>query len=159
MKIAFLLYLLPSGVAFSSSASFARTGKSTVALHLTSQNEACSFSRREAIQAGFVTAASLGSSFLVPNVAMAEGEETKASVIKNVVVAGATGQTGSRVFERLVAQNFDTTGGVRNVAKASKSLKGNLKQLDVVEDSLESLTETLKGAGTYCIHGHQTVSQ
>ncbi|CAJ1935886.1 unnamed protein product, partial [Cylindrotheca closterium] len=30
--------------------------------------------------------------------------------------------------------------------RASKSLQGNLKQLDVVEDSIDSLTETLKGA-------------
>ncbi|KAL3935112.1 MAG: hypothetical protein SGBAC_009304 [Bacillariaceae sp.] len=99
----------------------------------------------ESIQAGFVTVTTLAGSLILPNSAIAE-EEAKATAIKNVVVAGATGQTGSRVFERLVAQNFVTAGGVRNVAKASKSLKGNLKQLDVVEDSIESLTETLKGA-------------
>lgn len=144
MKISFLLILLPFAAAFSSS--LAPSGKSTTALHSSaSQSEVSSFSRRESIQAGFITATTLAGSLLLPKSAIAE-EEAKATAIKNVVVAGATGQTGSRVFERLVAQDFVTAGGVRNVAKASKSLKGNLKQLDVVEDSVESLTETLKGA-------------
>jgi len=68
----------------------------------------------------------------------------------NIVVAGATGQTGSKIYDKLRAQGFVTTGGVRNVAKATKSLKVDastpLKHIDVVEDSLDSLTDTLKGA-------------
>ncbi|CAJ1959921.1 unnamed protein product [Cylindrotheca closterium] len=144
MRTAFLLSLLPCALAFSSS--LAPMGKATSALHsLASEDEASSFSRREAIQAGVASATTLAGLFVMPQLGIAE-EETRATSIKNVVVAGATGQTGSRVFERLVAQNFVTTGGVRNVAKASKSLQGNLKQLDVVEDSIDSLTETLKGA-------------
>ena len=72
--------------------------------------------------------------------------------VKNIVVAGATGQTGSRIYEKLRAQSdFSATGGVRNVAKASKALGSSastgIKRLDVVEDSLETLTATLKDAG------------
>jgi len=103
--------------------------------------------RRDAFKTAFSGAALAGLTFLpsLSSPAFAvEGE------IKNVVVAGATGQTGSRIFERLNAQSFITTGGVRNVAKATKSLKpkkDNLSRLDVVEDSIDTLANTLSGAG------------
>mmetsp|Transcript_8080 Transcript_8080/g.22424 ORF Transcript_8080/g.22424 Transcript_8080/m.22424 type:complete len:312 (+) Transcript_8080:59-994(+) len=75
-----------------------------------------------------------------PLAAHAEG-----SSVQNVVVAGATGQTGSRIYERLLNQGFTTTGGVRNLQKAKLPSPDNLKHLDVVEDSLDSLTALLKG--------------
>eukprot|EP00979_Chaetoceros_neogracilis_P003374 scaffold588_cov282-Chaetoceros_neogracile.AAC.13 len=96
--------------------------------------------------------------FLSPSFAGAEeaslptGAAASAAVgsIKKVVVAGATGQTGSRILNKLLSEpKFTTTGGVRNAGKASKALgtSVSLKHLDVVEDSLETLTATLKDAG------------
>jgi nucleoside-diphosphate-sugar epimerase len=92
---------------------------------------------------------------------------------KIVVVAGATGQTGRRVLERLAAKpGLIVIGGVRNVDKASKSLsesstvvrgamvqqvssidtsKVDLKHLDVVQDSVDTLKETLSGADSLVI--------
>lgn len=93
--------------------------------------------------------------------------------IKNVVVAGATGQTGRRILERLAAKpGLSVTGGVRSVEKAAKSLseastvirgamvqsvasidtsRVNLKHLDVVADSTDDLAETLAGADSLVI--------
>ena len=83
--------------------------------------------------------------------AFAEEEPTPASSsIDAIVVAGATGQTGSRIYNRLLAQSSITVkGGVRNVDKAAKSSpKGSTLShlLDVVEDSLADLTQTLQGS-------------
>lgn len=109
-------------------------------------------SRRDAlVKASIPIAASLASFLPLSQAQADEGEgDSSASPppagIKTVVVAGATGQTGSRIYEKLRAQSdFTTTGGVRNVAKASKTLKADtLKRIDVVEDSLETLTATLE---------------
>mmetsp|Transcript_21742 Transcript_21742/g.37336 ORF Transcript_21742/g.37336 Transcript_21742/m.37336 type:complete len:325 (-) Transcript_21742:151-1125(-) len=100
--------------------------------------------RRTAIAASLAAAPTLASS---PMPALADDE----AAIKTVVVAGATGQTGSRIYDRLRAQGFATTGGVRNVAKATKALNigkndAPLAHLDVVEDSTEDLAATLRGA-------------
>ena len=38
------------------------------------------------------------------------------------MVAGATGQTGRRILQRLAAAGYGTVGGVRNVERAEKSL-------------------------------------
>lgn len=92
---------------------------------------------------------------------------------KTVVLAGSTGQTGRRILERLAAtQGLSVVAGVRNVDKASKSLAESstvvrgamiqkvgsvdtasvdLKHLDVVMDSMQELTETLKGADALVI--------
>lgn len=92
---------------------------------------------------------------------------------KKVVVAGATGQTGRRILERLASRpNLTVIGGVRNVDKAAKSLAESstvvrgamvqqvasvdtsqvqLAHLDVVQDSKETLAETLKGADSLII--------
>ena len=100
-------------------------------------------------------------------------EEAFAQEPKTVVVAGATGQTGRRVLERLAAQpGLTVIGGVRNVDKATKSLsesstvirgamvqqvnsidtsKLNLKHLDVVQDSVQDLQNTLQGADSLVI--------
>ncbi len=105
---------------------------------------------RTAVAASLAFAPVLSSS---PRAAQADDSDASpSSSIQNVVVAGATGQTGSRIYDKLRAQGFATTGGVRNVAKATKALnvdpkKDNpLAHLDVVEDSLDALAETLKGA-------------
>ena len=95
-----------------------------------------------------------------------------------VVVAGATGQTGRRVLERLADNAMVTRviGGVRNVETATKALgesstvirgamiqtvdavditdassKVNLKHLDVVMDSVDQLADTLQGANSLII--------
>eukprot|EP00553_Chaetoceros_curvisetus_P002591 CAMPEP_0204619284 /NCGR_PEP_ID=MMETSP0717-20131115/5707_1 /ASSEMBLY_ACC=CAM_ASM_000666 /TAXON_ID=230516 /ORGANISM="Chaetoceros curvisetus" /LENGTH=319 /DNA_ID=CAMNT_0051633255 /DNA_START=36 /DNA_END=995 /DNA_ORIENTATION=- len=113
-----------------------------------------SLSRRDILQTAFSGGTVAALTFLSSSPAQAEEEAdaspVSSSQIKNVVVAGATGQTGSRIFARLIDQSFETTGGVRNTAKATKSLgKANgdkLKRLDVVEDSLDDLVATLNGA-------------
>lgn len=106
-----------------------------------------------------------------PALALEEGGGTTA--IPKVVVAGATGQTGRRVLERLAAQpGLSVVAGVRNVDKASKALsesstvvrgamiqqvasvdtsKVDLQHLDIVMDSTEALAETLKGADSLII--------
>eukprot|EP00980_Cylindrotheca_fusiformis_P019910 scaffold7017_cov134-Cylindrotheca_fusiformis.AAC.5 len=141
MKVLSLLSLISCITAFVPVA-IDRSTTHTTSLQLATEDDG-SVSRRAIFQTAFAGAAAsvVGSFPSLPAFA-----EDNGMAIKNVVVAGATGQTGSRIYERLMAQNFVATGGVRNVAKASKSLRGNLQQLDVVEDSLESLTETLKGA-------------
>jgi len=84
-----------------------------------------------------------------------------------VLVAGATGQTGRRILERLAAKgSLAVTGGVRNPSSAEKTLteasitvRGamvqqvnavdtkavTLAKLDVVKDSVSAMTEALKG--------------
>lgn len=93
--------------------------------------------------------------------------------VKKVVVAGATGQTGRRVLERLASQpGLNVVAGVRNVEKAEKALSESsttvrgamvqkvasvdtsgieLKHLDVVKDSVDELAQTLAGADALVI--------
>jgi len=94
------------------------------------------------------------------------------SASSKVVVAGATGQTGRRILERLSTGNLEVIGGVRNVEKATASLgessvvvRGamiqnvpsmdtssiSLKHLDVVKDSVDEITTTLMGASSLVI--------
>lgn len=96
-----------------------------------------------------------------------------ASEVQNVVVAGATGQTGRRILERLAKMgSLSVTGGVRDVADAQKKLaeakveirgfmmdkidavvdtKGvSLKRLDV-KDSVDAMAKTLQGANALVI--------
>lgn len=90
-----------------------------------------------------------------------------------VVVAGATGQTGRRVLERLVDQGrYQVVAGVRSVDKAIKSLSESstvirgamvqkvasvetsaldLRHLDVVQDSVGDIAATLQGADSLII--------
>jgi len=92
---------------------------------------------------------------------------------KKVVVAGATGQTGRRVLERLASQpGLSVVAGVRNVDKAEKALSESstvvrgamvqkvgsidtsgveLKHLDVVKDSVDDIAKTLEGADALVI--------
>lgn len=113
----------------------------------------------------------VGASASSPRAAFAADESQKV-----VVVAGATGQTGRRVVERLAASSssgVSVVGGVRNVDKAAKSLSEsstvlrgamvqtvgavdtanvNLKRMDVVKDSVDDLASgVLKGADALVI--------
>jgi len=88
--------------------------------------------------------------------------------VKKVAVAGATGQTGRRILERLASsgKGWSVIGGVRNVDKASESLSKSstvirgamvqsvasvdtsavlLQRLNVVDDSVDTMATTLKG--------------
>ena len=97
----------------------------------------------------------------------------KADSSPTVVVAGATGQTGRRVLERLAAQQgTQVIAAVRNVDKASKSLSESstvvrgamiqkvpsldaagieLRKLDVASDSTADITSVLQGADSLVI--------
>jgi hypothetical protein len=99
--------------------------------------------------------------------------KANAGAPSKVVVAGATGQTGRRVLERLAqAGNLEVIGGVRNVDKATASLEEsstvvrgamvqkvasvdtsavNLKRLDVVKDSIDDLAASMEGATSLVI--------
>ena len=119
--------------------------------------------RRDAIAAASFTAAA---SVLLPL------QPALADVPQIVTVAGATGQTGRRIVERLVSKNVAVVGGVRDVEKAKKSLAESstvvrgammykvrasdvsavsLTRLDVEKDSVATLTETLKGSDALII--------
>lgn len=134
------------------------------ALKATSDNE---MDRRGLFQAA--AAATIGiSTFSFAGVMPANaGEPSK------VVVAGATGQTGRRILERLAAKpGLSVVGGVRNVDKAAASLQEDstvirgamvqkvasvdtsaveLKHLDVVKDSVDQLAGTMEGADSLVI--------
>ncbi|KAH8051549.1 divinyl chlorophyllide a 8-vinyl-reductase [Aureococcus anophagefferens] len=101
-----------------------------------------------------------------PKVAVGAGATT-------VFVAGATGQTGRRVLERLVARSdVAPSAGVRNVDKAKKTLgeastavRGamvqqvsavdatgvDFKKLDVVGDDVATMAAALKGSSALVI--------
>jgi uncharacterized protein YbjT (DUF2867 family) len=119
---------------------------------------------------------SMGSGIVMSNILLtplsaAFAEEGAAK--STVVVAGATGQTGRRVLERLVADagknGWQVVAGVRSVESATKSLSESstvirgamvqkvasvaniasgldLRRLDVVKDSVDDLAATLQGA-------------
>lgn len=166
MKVlsSFLLALLPSAtvVAFSITSQIPSRSACSTTIRLNSAaahndqpatTTSEGLSRRQVFE---TVAATTGSVAVVSFASLAFPQvATAASDIKTVVVAGATGQTGSRVYQRLAASAFVTTGGVRNVEKAQKSLKATaaapLAHLDVVEDSVESLAATLQGADALII--------
>lgn len=108
------------------------------------------------------TATTSAISLTNPLPAYAEGETN------TVFVAGATGQTGRRILERLAGQKGLTViGGVRNVDKAAKTLSESstvvrgamvqkvgsvdtagveLKRVNVVEDGVDTIATALEGA-------------
>ena len=152
MKIINLLALsfLPRSLAFVAAPTKARI---TSLLHSTDddvrEQDTSNISRRNMLwKAGAVASLSFVTPFAALADDVAESSSGSAKIAK-VVVAGATGQTGSRIYSKLLSDaTYTATGGVRNVGKASKALGNadNLKHLDVVEDSLDSLVATLKGA-------------
>lgn len=118
-----------------------------------------SASRRDAI-VGAVSAATVAT--------LGTAVPASADAPKTVVVAGATGQTGRRVLEKLAAKGgLSVVGGVRNVEKAQKTLgessiavRGAMIQkvpsidtsavtfskLDVEKQDVATMSESLKGA-------------
>jgi len=144
------------------------TRASTSSLYASTDGENNQLSRR-AILSNVL--ASTTATLLTPLVSFAD-DAAPSSTATKVVVAGATGQTGRRILERLAAQpNLSVVAGVRNVEKASKSLSEEstvvrgamvqkipsldaagveLKKLDVSE-SVDSLAATLSGADSLVI--------
>eukprot|EP00536_Pseudo-nitzschia_multiseries_P001054 jgi/Psemu1/180040/e_gw1.13.52.1 len=116
--------------------------------------------RRDAFAqaAQLVAGVALTSAAINVPAAFADDEVAAAPAAKKVVVAGATGQTGRRVLERLAnAGNLDVVGGVRNVDKATASLeesstvvRGAMIQ-KVASDSVDELASTLAGAESLVI--------
>lgn len=176
MKVSCLLpLLLPSVHAFSSLAARRNVAISAVRFGSTNSHDhhqepvlsAGAFDRRSAI---FTAAASLtaatGAVTLSPSQALSAD-------IKTVVVAGATGQTGRRVLERLAeSKGLQVVAGVRSVNTATKSFEKSstvvrgamiqsvasvdtsaveLRHLDVVLDSVDQLAESLRGADAMVI--------
>lgn len=58
---------------------------------------------------------------------------------KKVFVAGATGNTGKRIVEQLLAKGFSVKAGVRDVDKAKTSFPGNNPDLQIVSLVLAGL--------------------
>jgi nucleoside-diphosphate-sugar epimerase len=103
----------------------------------------------------------------------AQAEPAGAAEASTVVVAGATGQTGRRIVERLSkTAGVQTVATVRDIAKAQKALSESsvtvrgamieqvgsvdttgvqLKKLDVAKDTVSQMAETLKGASSLVI--------
>jgi len=131
-------------------------------------------SRRTLLATSLAT--SLAVTSLLPPIANAVDDDdaapSAASATPTVVVAGATGQTGRRILERLAGQpNLSVIAGVRNVEKAEKSLGESstvvrgamvqkvpsldaagveLRKIDV-SDTAESLASALSGAQSLVI--------
>ena len=147
-----------------------RPTATTVALSASSDTTTPNMDRRQAIGSATSLIFAAGMTFST----VTGPSPANAAEIKKVVVAGATGQTGRRVLERLASSNTGLTvvAGVRNVDKAAKSLSESstvirgamvqqvasvdtsavdLKHLDVVQDSIEALTATLQGADALVI--------
>jgi len=154
MKICLLLSLLASSACAFSPLAVKSTGPSSALF--------AEIDRRSLL--GSAAAAALA--FSVQQPAFAAG-------ITKVVVAGATGQTGRRVLERLAGTaGLSVIGGVRNVDRAAVSLAEKstvirgamvqqvasidtsaveIKHIDVVKDSVDDLTSTLQGADAMVI--------
>lgn len=173
-------FLLVAAVVATPTLAFApsslRNKASSSALFVSNDNHENVIGRRDAFAQAtrFVAGVALTSAAVVgstPQIAFAE--EAAAPSVPKVVVAGATGQTGRRVLERLAsAGNLEVIGGVRNVDKAAASLEESstvvrgamvqkvasvdtsavaLKRLDVVKDSVDDLAASMAGAESLVI--------
>ena len=133
---------------------------STAAALSTQQSTPAKLDRRNALKFG---AAGLATSLAPPALAAAPA---------TVFVAGATGQTGRRVLERLAAKGGSVVAGVRDTKKAEKTLaeastvvrgamvqkvdavdtKGvRLAKLDVVAMSVDDMAAALSGSDALVI--------
>jgi nucleoside-diphosphate-sugar epimerase len=140
-----------------------------------------SMDRRTALfkSLGLVGAAAVSTNVVLsPTEIAAAAENTNTNTnLDVVIVAGATGQTGRRILERLAAMDAtkQVIGGVRNVVSATKTLgeastvvrgamiqnvaavdttsttKVTLQQLDVVMDSVDQMANNMKGANSLII--------
>jgi len=104
-------------------------------------------SRRTLLATSLAT--SLVVTSLLPPIANAVDDDdaapSAASATPTVVVAGATGQTGRRILERLAGQpNLSVIAGVRNVEKAEKSLG---ESSTVVRGAMVQKVPSLDAAG------------
>ncbi|KAL8032284.1 hypothetical protein ABFX02_13G085700 [Erythranthe guttata] len=71
-----------------------------------------------------------------------EEEKEGSSVRKKIFVAGATGSTGKRIVEQLLAKGFAVKAGVRDVDKAKSTFPGNNPHLQFVKaDVTEGATK------------------
>lgn len=150
------------------------SARSPLALKMGSDVSAEGIDRRSALARAAVVAAGLVTTFTSPFNVLASGDPGwKPAAGKKVVVAGSTGQTGRRVLERLAnIPGLNVIGGVRNVEKATKSLSESstvvrgamvqkvgaidtssveLKELDVVAQTVDALAQTLAGADSLVI--------
>lgn len=59
-------------------------------------------------------------------------EEASKNVGKKIFVAGATGSTGKRIVEQLLAKGFAVKAGVRDLDKAKTTFSGNNPALQIV---------------------------
>mmetsp|Transcript_11650 Transcript_11650/g.19803 ORF Transcript_11650/g.19803 Transcript_11650/m.19803 type:complete len:341 (-) Transcript_11650:300-1322(-) len=173
-----LLSLAKEALAFSPSISLSSSLRSTTTassspLFATANNndDDNSLSRRDLFtQTISLTAAAATTTLGLFSPLTATAAEPAAST---VVVAGATGQTGRRVLERLASQpNTSVIAAVRNTDKASKSLSESstvvrgamiqkvpsldaagieLRKLDVASDTTDSITAVLAGADSLVI--------
>eukprot|EP00986_Skeletonema_menzelii_P003118 scaffold912_cov178-Skeletonema_menzelii.AAC.3 len=170
-----LLSLAKEALAFSSISSSSLRASPTAsssALFATTSNdeENGTLSRRDILTQTITFTTAAATLGLAPLTATADDAAKPQST---VVVAGATGQTGRRVLERLASQpNTSVIAAVRNTEKASKSLSESstvvrgamiqkvpsldaagieLKKLDVASDSVESITGVLTGADSLVI--------
>ncbi|OEU08925.1 NAD(P)-binding protein [Fragilariopsis cylindrus CCMP1102] len=151
----FLLSFSEPAFAFLPQASLDRTVSIVLSSSSSSSsNENNQVGRRDALQFVASTAA-LGLNLALTTTAVhAEGSPSTTS---KVVVAGATGQTGRRILERLASiGSLEVVGGVRNVDKATASLgessvviRGAMVQS--VPDSVDEIATSLMGAESLII--------
>ncbi|CAK7350240.1 unnamed protein product [Dovyalis caffra] len=62
---------------------------------------------------------------------------------KKIFVAGATGSTGKRIVEQLLAKGFEVKAGVRDLDKAKTSLSENNPSLQIVKADVTAGSEKL----------------
>ena len=80
-------------------------------------------------------------------------QEGMSSVIKNVAVAGATGNTGPTVIQTLVASGFEVTALTRSTANAKLRLGPDVKIVEVDYLSHDSLVSALRGNDAVVVCG------
>ncbi|XP_007025110.2 PREDICTED: uncharacterized protein At2g34460, chloroplastic isoform X1 [Theobroma cacao] len=79
---------------------------------------------------------------------VSESSETNANVKKKIFVAGATGSTGKRVVEQLLAKGFAVKAGVRDLDKAKNLLSKDNPALQVVKaDVTEGSAKLVEAIG------------
>lgn len=59
-------------------------------------------------------------------------EEVEVTVKKTIFVAGATGNSGKRIVEQLLAKGFAVKAGVRDLDKAKTTFPGGNPSLQIV---------------------------
>ncbi|KAF9590060.1 hypothetical protein IFM89_030372 [Coptis chinensis] len=78
---------------------------------------------------------------------MEASEEVKSNTKKKIFVAGATGATGKRVVEQLLAKGFAVKAGVRDIGKAKNTFSDNPSLQFVKADVTEGSTKLAEAIG------------